>query len=193
VKLFGTIIGVAGMVGMGVGLWALLRGHLVRAYILNRKVAGAVLAVAVVTTGVGGSLSGASRTATPTHKPAAVVPSDMSSTIVADSSTTTAPTSSSTTAPPTTTTTTQPATTTTNSTPATTQPSTTTTRPVTSTTAKPATTTTRPVTTTTAGSTGLSFANCTEAKAAGYHDIARGAPGYSTKLDRDGDGIACES
>lgn len=71
---------------------------------------------------------------------------------------------------------------------------TTTARPTTTTTAKPVTTTTRPLTTTTAPvSSGVAFANCTEAKAAGYHDIPRGAPGYSSKLDRDGDGIACES
>lgn len=37
----------------------------------------------------------------------------------------------------------------------------------------------------------ISFASCAEAKAAGYHDIARGAPGYSTRLDADGDGVAC--
>nr|WP_275887260.1 excalibur calcium-binding domain-containing protein [Lysinibacillus fusiformis] len=26
---------------------------------------------------------------------------------------------------------------------------------------------------------------------AGYSDIRKGEPGYSSKLDRDGDGIAC--
>jgi hypothetical protein len=37
------------------------------------------------------------------------------------------------------------------------------------------------------------YANCTEAKAAGAAPILRGSPGYSSKLDRDGDGVACES
>lgn len=45
-------------------------------------------------------------------------------------------------------------------------------------------------TTTTAGS--VSFASCADAQAAGYHDIARGAPGYSARLDGDGDGVACD-
>ena len=35
-------------------------------------------------------------------------------------------------------------------------------------------------------------ANCAEARAAGAAPIHRGEPGYSRKLDRDGDGIACE-
>lgn len=39
----------------------------------------------------------------------------------------------------------------------------------------------------------LWFANCTEARAAGYSNIPRGQPGYAPKLDRDDDGIACES
>lgn len=52
------------------------------------------------------------------------------------------------------------------------------------------TTTTVPVQTTT--TTVVSFASCAEARAAGYHDIARGAPGYSRRLDGDGDGIACD-
>lgn len=36
------------------------------------------------------------------------------------------------------------------------------------------------------------YANCTAARTAGAAPIHRGDPGYSTKLDRDGDGIACE-
>jgi micrococcal nuclease len=36
------------------------------------------------------------------------------------------------------------------------------------------------------------YKNCTAAKAAGAAPIHKGDPGYSTKLDRDGDGIACE-
>ncbi|MEP7193719.1 MAG: DUF1524 domain-containing protein [Actinomycetota bacterium] len=36
------------------------------------------------------------------------------------------------------------------------------------------------------------YANCTAARAAGAAPIHRGEPGYASKLDRDGDGIACE-
>ena len=37
------------------------------------------------------------------------------------------------------------------------------------------------------------FKNCTAARAAGYSDMLRGEPGYAPHLDRDNDGIACES
>ncbi|PWJ48461.1 Putative cell wall binding repeat 2 [Quadrisphaera granulorum] len=36
------------------------------------------------------------------------------------------------------------------------------------------------------------FENCTAVRAAGKAPLRRGQPGYSSKLDRDGDGIACE-
>jgi competence protein ComEC len=36
------------------------------------------------------------------------------------------------------------------------------------------------------------YKNCTEVKAAGKAPLHRGDLGYSTKLDRDGDGVACE-
>ncbi|MDP8927287.1 MAG: excalibur calcium-binding domain-containing protein [Actinomycetota bacterium] len=36
------------------------------------------------------------------------------------------------------------------------------------------------------------YANCSEAKAAGAAPLRRGETGYSSSLDRDGDGIACE-
>jgi len=36
------------------------------------------------------------------------------------------------------------------------------------------------------------YANCTAVRAAGAAPIHRGDPGYSSKLDRDGDGIGCE-
>ena len=36
------------------------------------------------------------------------------------------------------------------------------------------------------------YKNCTEVKAAGKTPLHAGDPGYSPKLDRDGDGIACE-
>jgi hypothetical protein len=36
------------------------------------------------------------------------------------------------------------------------------------------------------------YQNCTAVKAAGKAPLHKGDPGYSSKLDRDGDGIACE-
>ncbi|WP_371177274.1 DUF1524 domain-containing protein [Buchananella felis] len=36
------------------------------------------------------------------------------------------------------------------------------------------------------------YQNCSEAKAAGAAPLYRGEPGYRPKLDRDGDGVACE-
>ena len=36
------------------------------------------------------------------------------------------------------------------------------------------------------------YANCSEVRAAGAAPIHAGEPGYSRKLDRDGDGTACE-
>jgi hypothetical protein len=38
----------------------------------------------------------------------------------------------------------------------------------------------------------VSYANCAAVRAAGKSPLLRGQPGYSTKLDRDGDGRACE-
>jgi hypothetical protein len=37
-----------------------------------------------------------------------------------------------------------------------------------------------------------SFQTCAAARAAGYSSMRRGQPGYSSHLDADGDGIACE-
>ena len=39
----------------------------------------------------------------------------------------------------------------------------------------------------------LYFKNCKEARAKGYKNIKKGEPGYRAKLDRDKDGVACES
>ncbi|HEY2192013.1 MAG TPA: excalibur calcium-binding domain-containing protein [Actinomycetospora sp.] len=39
---------------------------------------------------------------------------------------------------------------------------------------------------------GASYPNCAAARAAGVAPLHRGEPGYSGKLDRDGDGVACE-
>jgi hypothetical protein len=38
----------------------------------------------------------------------------------------------------------------------------------------------------------VSYANCSAARAAGAAPVRRGDPGYSRKLDRDGDGVGCE-
>jgi hypothetical protein len=37
------------------------------------------------------------------------------------------------------------------------------------------------------------YANCTAAHKDGRYDIPKGDPAYAPHLDRDGDGIACES
>lgn len=37
------------------------------------------------------------------------------------------------------------------------------------------------------------YASCTEAAKDGATNILEGSPGYSSELDRDGDGVACES
>lgn len=42
-------------------------------------------------------------------------------------------------------------------------------------------------------STNVVYNSCAEVKAAGAAPIYKGQPGYSTKLDRDGDGVACET
>lgn len=47
-------------------------------------------------------------------------------------------------------------------------------------------------TTTTAAVTAVSYASCAEARAAGVAPISKGQPGYSTRLDADKDGIACD-
>lgn len=36
------------------------------------------------------------------------------------------------------------------------------------------------------------YANCSEARADGAAPVRRGDPGYSPRLDRDGDGVGCE-
>lgn len=38
----------------------------------------------------------------------------------------------------------------------------------------------------------VKYANCDEVKAAGAAPLSAGQPGYEKKLDRDGDGIACD-
>jgi hypothetical protein len=39
----------------------------------------------------------------------------------------------------------------------------------------------------------FSYSNCDQARAAGKAPLRKGEPGYSRKLDRDGDGVACEA
>jgi len=41
-----------------------------------------------------------------------------------------------------------------------------------------------------AGTTTVDYASCGDVRAAGKAPLHRGDPGYSTKLDRDGDGVA---
>ena len=36
------------------------------------------------------------------------------------------------------------------------------------------------------------YSNCDDVRAAGTAPLHRGQPGYDSRLDRDGDGIACE-
>jgi hypothetical protein len=38
----------------------------------------------------------------------------------------------------------------------------------------------------------VAYSSCADVKAAGKAPIHKGDPGYSTKLDRDGDGTACD-
>jgi phosphatidylserine/phosphatidylglycerophosphate/cardiolipin synthase-like enzyme len=44
-----------------------------------------------------------------------------------------------------------------------------------------------------ANDTSITYANCDAVRTAGKAPLNKGQPGYSTKLDRDGDGVACES
>jgi micrococcal nuclease len=46
--------------------------------------------------------------------------------------------------------------------------------------------------TSTTTNSNVSYPNCTAVKAAGKAPLHRGDPGYSSKLDRDNDGVACE-
>lgn len=39
----------------------------------------------------------------------------------------------------------------------------------------------------------VSYANCDAVRAAGKAPLVKGEPGYSTSLDRDGDGVACDT
>ncbi|WLP92189.1 excalibur calcium-binding domain-containing protein [Gordonia sp. NB41Y] len=42
------------------------------------------------------------------------------------------------------------------------------------------------------GGGSVSYSSCAQARAAGAAPLYRGQPGYSSSLDRDGDGVACE-
>ncbi|MFR9754709.1 excalibur calcium-binding domain-containing protein [Streptomyces sp. TR06-5] len=48
-------------------------------------------------------------------------------------------------------------------------------------------------TSSTSGGTSVYYENCDAARAAGAAPVRRGDPGYGSHLDRDGDGVACES
>ncbi|CAN7174885.1 thermonuclease family protein [Paenibacillus sp. LjRoot153] len=58
--------------------------------------------------------------------------------------------------------------------------------------AKSSTTTTPKPVTTSQPKTTVTYNSCKEANAAGAYKIKKGEPGYSAKLDGDGDGVACE-
>jgi micrococcal nuclease len=60
------------------------------------------------------------------------------------------------------------------------------------TTATPKPVTTSKPTTTTTSKPSVIYNSCKEANAAGAYSIKKGEPGYSTKLDGDRDGVACE-
>jgi hypothetical protein len=76
---------------------------------------------------------------------------------------------------------------------ATTPPATTTPPPATTTTTTKPATTTQPAPPPPAQTTSVYYANCDAAKAAGAAPLYRGDPGYRDALDRDHDGIACET
>jgi len=42
------------------------------------------------------------------------------------------------------------------------------------------------------GKCSVQYASCAEARAAGAAPLRKSDPGYSPRLDRDGDGVACE-
>ncbi len=69
----------------------------------------------------------------------------------------------------------------------------TTTSPPTTSEPPPTTAPSRAPTTAAPSASARSFANCSEARAAGAAPLSRGEPGYSSNLDRDNDGIACET
>ncbi|WP_454175597.1 excalibur calcium-binding domain-containing protein [Gordonia sputi] len=52
--------------------------------------------------------------------------------------------------------------------------------------------TTTPTANSDSGAGSAYYANCSAARAAGAAPLYSGQPGYSSKLDRDGDGVACE-
>ena len=161
-EVVGTILGLFGLLAFGAAVWALIRGRFARAYILNRKVAGGVLAGSFAVLSAAGAMVpgdesvrvktfGPEYLAAPTSDPTVTTTTSPapSTTVATELPPATAPAPTTTTRPATTTTA-KPVTTTTRA-PATTttRPATTTTRPLTTTT-RPATTTTRPGTTTTA-------------------------------------------
>jgi Excalibur calcium-binding domain/Protein of unknown function (DUF1524) len=58
--------------------------------------------------------------------------------------------------------------------------------------APPSTPSEPPASATTRGAASAEFANCDAARAAGAAPVHAGDPGYSRRLDRDGDGTGCE-
>lgn len=58
---------------------------------------------------------------------------------------------------------------------------------------RPAPTTKKPAPRPTTQSAEVYYANCAAVRAAGKAPLYRGQPGYRAGLDRDGDGVACET
>jgi hypothetical protein len=56
VEVVGTILGLIGLLALGASVWALIRGRFARARILNRKVAGGVLAGSLAVISAGGAM-----------------------------------------------------------------------------------------------------------------------------------------
>ncbi|WP_369827015.1 excalibur calcium-binding domain-containing protein [Cohnella sp. CIP 111063] len=50
----------------------------------------------------------------------------------------------------------------------------------------------QPATAAPAGNNEVRYPNCAAVREAGKAPLRKGDPGYSAKLDRDGDGVACE-
>ncbi len=211
----GSLLGIVGFGGLLLGGYSLIRpgkppiGRLPFVSIPTRKMAAGVLGASVISMGIGGAVTppsdptptvvqafaglpdtteaSTSTTATTEVTVSTTVPSTSQTTAPAAPSTTST-SSSTTTAPTTTTSTTQP------------PPTTSTTKSPATTVAPTTTSTTQlPPTTTTAVATGNpgDSKNCTDfathAEAQKWFDTYFPTYGDVARLDRDGDGIACES
>lgn len=185
-----SLLGLIGLAAAIVASIALVRGHLDRAHLRNRKHAGALLAASVIAFILASALTPEQVEQTAPPEPASTPPPTSTST------TTTAPVTSHTTAPPTIESSSATAV------PAPALPPGTTPQarlpeplpfapqppPVTTAPAPPPAVQPAPK----SAPAEVYYANCAEARAAHAAPIRRGQPGYAPHLDRDNDGIACE-